>query len=593
MDALRSFVRFWKKWHFWILCPFVVIMAAAGWVIASSKISDEFKRFADKISSEESRVRQITRKTNHPNARYQEGMDQLIATRQESVRKAWDTKWQQQENQLQWPQSFHPRMLDIVQQMRPIEKVPHDDRSLPPAFREHYRDHIKNELPKLARTIDARWRAESAQSHGGYVPYGMDALQQPDNSLVYWNPQNQRELQQSRFTWSQGEEFEAPTTMEILYAQEDLWILQALMNMIRSANEGATDRSRAVVKQIDFIRIANDAVTKAGKVAVVGATGQGATGLLSGGGGYDYSGSYSSGSPSGSTSGGSTSGPVVPSSSSDGYDYSSVGDSGGGSGYGGYGYEMDGAVGRSADMRGDPAENRYVNRDFEPLSADQLRQATLAEDPGEAYLAVAKRVPVQLRLLVDSRRLNQLLAECANGELTYEVRQLRINRPPSKKTSPMQGTGGYGYGGYGEGGYGDVGGGDADSDAAGGVPSAVMEQMGGGYGYGYGDTSGGGYGYGRGESGPPGIRVYDPSTSIPRSVLMGTSDESGYGTGYGSGGYGYGDETNTLSGVPVRLGFFDCYVELLGIIYIYNPVNPAVLGTEQGGLSEPALARGL
>ncbi len=88
-------------------------------------------------------------------------------------------------------------------------------------------------------------------------------------------------------------------------------------------------------------------------------------------------------------------------------------------------------MGEPGGMSGpDPAEERYVDKDYQPLPAETLRKvmgSTESIAPEEAYLAVAKRIPVRMRISIDQKRLPKFLVECANAELTVEVRQLRVN----------------------------------------------------------------------------------------------------------------------------------------------------------------------
>ena len=91
---------------------------------------------------------------------------------------------------------------------------------------------------------------------------------------------------------------------------------------------------------------------------------------------------------------------------------------------------MDGDMPMEVPVGDDPAEGRYVDEHYKPLSASQLRQVMSdfqAVDPSLAYLAVAKRVPVRFRVKLDQAGLDRLLTECANSPLTIEVRQVRIN----------------------------------------------------------------------------------------------------------------------------------------------------------------------
>ena len=90
----------------------------------------------------------------------------------------------------------------------------------------------------------------------------------------------------------------------------------------------------------------------------------------------------------------------------------------------------------------DPAEGRYVDKAFNPLPAEILRSAAESENPDEAYLAVAKRMPVRMRVRIDQRALNRFLIECGNSDLMLEVKQVRINPPDGSRPSARGGRGG-------------------------------------------------------------------------------------------------------------------------------------------------------
>lgn len=279
---------------------------------------------------------------------------------------------------------------------------------------------------------------------------------------------------------------DAPELLEILYAQEDLWVLRAVMKVIQRTNEGASTRFKAGVKEIEFIKIGKKAVPNDAELKTMGEEEQGpgmGPGIPGMGGFREMDG-----------------GEIDMRGMSD-YER---GERGGarrdGEGYGGeymFGMEGQGAMGP------DPAEGRYVDKNYEPLPADELRKVMSSEevDPETAYLAVAKRVPVRMRLKVDQRALSKLLVECATSELTIEIRQIRID--PSAVTDPR-------------------------SRSA------------------YGDRS--------------------PMT--PR--LEG-------------GGRSYNRNPLAMSEDPFHFNFV---VELYGIVYIFNPVDKAVLGVEEGEQSD-------
>jgi hypothetical protein len=93
----------------------------------------------------------------------------------------------------------------------------------------------------------------------------------------------------------------------------------------------------------------------------------------------------------------------------------------------------------TAGGAGDPAEGRYVDKDYKPLAASKIR-SDVTSSPDEVYLAVAKRMPVRLVCQIDQRKIHKLLTECGNSPLTVEVRQVRIGGDAGKGGA----AGGYG-----------------------------------------------------------------------------------------------------------------------------------------------------
>lgn len=183
----------------------------------------------------------------------------------------------------------------------------------------------------------------------------------------------------------------------------------------------------------------------------------------------------------------------------------------------------------------DPGQGRYVDTNYKPVEGKQLRDALKANppDPKNAFLVVAKRMPLRMRLVVDQRKLHRFLAECGNSPLPIEIRQVRINRQAGS-TSGYEGGAGPGF-----------------------MP----------------DTGGGG--------------TTEMPASESGSGFMGGPMGMPYGAGAGGGFMPGGDlKGRTVSSSnPV----YDIPVELYGIIYIYNPVAKEKLGIEPA-VSAPAPA---
>jgi len=188
----------------------------------------------------------------------------------------------------------------------------------------------------------------------------------------------------------------------------------------------------------------------------------------------------------------------------------------------------------------DPAHLRYVDMTYTPLPADRLRGALTTATPEDAFLVVAKRIPVRMGVVMDQRQVHRFIAECGNSNLIVEVRQVRVNRPKAASSMGMGAMGDMMSGAYG---------------SMGGEMMSMMPGMGDAGGYGSEMSSDGmSSEMGYGAEGDPSMTMSSP-----------------YGM---SGGAAAGSDRSP----------YDLPVEIYGMVYIYNPVNMEKLGIE------PALA---
>lgn len=541
MDQLKAQLAVVKQHSFWVMAAGILVVTLVSWWYSTSNLSQEQQTQAADISTKFSAVKGIpANNKEHPNESTNQGMDDITTKYAWEVQKGWDLQFQQQAALLVWPDQFrkNPAFSAAVEKCRPIEIVPVNasgqvpfDKEIPQTMRVDYRNYIGDDLPHLAKTIGGRWQAvipgtviDPAAAGGGVDPaaggagaLGPDGLPLIDTSLVVWDPTNQQELLTTHFPFV-GRTQE-PSTMEVLYAQEDLWVLQNIMDIIHATNDEvkATARHEAIVKEINFVRIGRSAFGLVGQIQALG--GIATPGMVTP--------TPTDGQPP--VEGAPDSGTEVP---LDG------------------GTAPTGEGGLAAVTSKDLAEGRYVDERYQPLPAARLRAALTSRSAADALLAVAKRMPVRIRVKVDQRKLNVLLAACGNSKLPVEVRQVRINREAAAPGTSMSGGGG---GFAGPGGYATPGGplGSADGGR---MPAP---DGGGGFGGG-GGFAGGGFGgfAGGGEGGGFGTR--------PPSVVA-------------------GDPTRDAN---VDLNLIE--VELYGIVYLYNPVNRAQLGLPDAGTTVTA-----
>lgn len=416
MDQLKEQLEKVKPYTFWIVCVVILLMSLGTWYTATGTLHQQKEENQNKINSANTTLSSLSAKAKeHPNKATEAGMDQLIRAYGQEVAAGWEAQYKRQVDVLVWPKTFDQDFQDAVKDKRPIEKVPVAtpvSMAIPDGLRRRYRDFIEDELPSLAKTIGATWYARNGVQPelGGPSPrLGPDGRMEEavDKSLVLWNPANQTEILTGHYGFTAMED--DPSTLDILYAQEDLWVLQNLMDIIKKTNDGAEARHDAAVKQIEFIRIGKTALGQAGQVMLVGpantGTPAGAPGAIEGygqpRGGPTAGGEQPTASPN-PAPGGQTPTAAPPSPTTD-----------------------------PAFNPKDPANWRYVDQNNFPLAGFQLRAALTAPTPQNALLTVAKRMPVRMRLEISQGKLNKLLAECGNASLPLEIRQVRINREPA------------------------------------------------------------------------------------------------------------------------------------------------------------------
>ncbi|UUO05896.1 hypothetical protein M4951_21325 [Blastopirellula sp. J2-11] len=447
MDKIRVFLMTMKKYGFWVLTGTVLCVSLGVWMYASMSIDADLAKQKSAIEAKKSSAQMIASTLEHPNEKFAAGMEDWLQRYRQDIAKSWQYQWESQQKELVWPKELNAGRIDFaatvnsVLQNRPIEAALDEElvkgrTGLTTSLCELYRDYIKEELPKLAEIIDAKW---TAQEGGGR---GMDAYSATDYAfegggpmggagiggvglvkrpVVEWDSANQQKIQSENFDWSKRPN-NRPTPREVLYAQEDLWVLENLMRIIKAVNGDTTEHHLAAIKRIEAIELGKGVATlriqleKPPMIAAAGEDGMmGMDGMMGGMDGMDPD--------------------MMEEGMMDGMD-SPYGEGG----------MMGGAM---API--DPAQFRYVDKDYKKIDAETLKTAMTAPTSEDYYLAVAKRLPVRMRITIDQRKIDKLLVECGNADLMLEVRQLRLN--PTAGSSSGGAYGG-GLGGFdGGGGY--------------------------------------------------------------------------------------------------------------------------------------------
>lgn len=455
-----------KKHHFWIISVVVVLIAVLCWQIANSAVSDEYAKRKSIIEGKFKQVADIQAKKDHPNELFAKGVQVEHDVLKKMTLTAWIKLHDRQKERLIWPDVISPRFTRIVPKLPLDEEIPAD-------LREQYMNFIRDEFPNLYEIIDVRKlvtvkadKKKAKPEAKGRAPGGM-GLAGPGNmgqreqewiGKVAWDEKHRDNLE-SHYIWRK-----TPTTKQVRYAQEDLWIYAALLKIIANTNGSQKEHLFMPVKRINALDVGRDASVAIS--AGMKGTGKGAAGMGAG----------ASGAPGGMGAAG-----------------------------------MPGA--NAADPKaGDKAldDLRFVDDKCVPISGgDKLPYAEF------------KMVPVRFSLVMNQMKVSDLLVHCANSPLPVEIRRWRVN--PSGENGvirPDQSSGG-------------------GAGATGGMPGA--QRMGGG-----GGQAGGGQGM----------------------------------VGLAGGGRRAGNEAEVAPD--------DVEVEVIGMVYLFNPPDIAKLGT--GGEGQPGAA---
>ena len=430
MDQLKTQLAVVFKHGFWISTVLVLLSTVGVWYMSTSALEKENDSQTSKINSAISTVSSVQGELpQQPNDLSHKEMELLISDRQSEVLESWKRLYDRQQNILTWPEAeLGKDFVDEFRKLLPVEKMvefPTDpSKELETTLRTRYERYIKNILPDLAKIADAEWTAEFERTGGmeggmdmggmgmgrgsmsgpGGVAKDVDITGAEKGPLVQWSNESQTQVLKDLFPWRGS----SPTTLEIYYSQENIWILKQLLGIVADLNSGATQPYQAKVHEIKKIAIGKSVNFTQGSIAKPG---ESSSGMGMGGGMGMMDEMMDMG-------GGMTM-----------EDMMGTGDFAGGTGVGG-----------AAAVK-DPAENRYVNVALEPITGSALRTALTSAQPSDAALAVAKRVPVMLSLNMDQRAIPELVATCGSSRLMVEVHQVRM-LPKSESAGGMMGMGG-------------------------------------------------------------------------------------------------------------------------------------------------------
>jgi hypothetical protein len=447
MDQVKQFLSVMQKHGFWIGSGIILIGTVAVWFMTVNSLDAQTKKQISGIETDTSTIVSVRNGlSDQPNEKTHEEMRALIADQERKVLEAWQERFDEQRDILKWPtkldvavnnqtDSFNDKFryvldattgqLDKSKLKLPFEVYEsHDaaenDNHVTPSELRFYADYIGVDLPNYAKIIGAKWEAdfEKKQAVGGMAggvgeldafsglssPLATKTEPGEEEPLVRWSKASQETLLTDLFPWRSTVD-DYPSELEVYYSQENLWILEQMLRIIAQVNGDAKQAFEAEIREIKALKIGSSVDFSGGKIS--------APGSRAVGGGFDEM---------------------------DGEGYPGMGEFGGG--------EMEDSFGgsRPETESPDPGENRYVNTALEPITASSLRTTLTGNQPQDVALAIAKRIPVQMDLVMDQRSIQKLLAACGTAPLKIDVRHVSI-LPKSSKAGGFGGMAGGEMGG--------------------------------------------------------------------------------------------------------------------------------------------------
>jgi hypothetical protein len=200
MDQLKQVL----KYQFWILLAVALILPFVGWFMSRSGMISEAQARADTLKklNESLQVR-----PDDPNETWPQQVGVINAEQEKQALLAWRALYERQKPFMVWPK----RMVDEPSKIEPVHQ-------------EIYREDYAKELERIRQIV----KPIDDETGNGLVRYGEELLPSPNSE------------------WT----FQAPTAAQIEAAQEDLWLLTAILTAIAEVNEGASSVYDASIREI-------------------------------------------------------------------------------------------------------------------------------------------------------------------------------------------------------------------------------------------------------------------------------------------------------------------------------------------------------
>lgn len=389
-ENIRPAVAMLAKHHFWLLAILVPLLIVPLLFAARGGLQAQIVSSQSQIRGKLDAVQSVRSVEPHPNAGWSTEIEADAVRIRRDTLAEWRKFWESQDFLRVWPQELGDDFLKAVAALKPNGRL---DRNLLRRY--------QTVIPEVVRQLPARMGAVGAmgddrQVAPGRAPADGDRERRAP-ALLTWNAEDQRRLLSS-FDWTTLPANPQAATTQVVLAQEELWVYGLFCDLIARANKDAGGVYNAAIVNVAELAVGYPAAEE--KPGGMG----GARIVMPKNAPAPDDGQPPDMAAMGAPQGGPLTKPSHP--------RFGGGVAGAGSSPGSEGTP---AAAPDASLR----EWIYVDFSGKPLSAAELATAPAAR--------MVHLMPFVLRLTIDQRRLDALLADLAQAPIPIDVREVRIN----------------------------------------------------------------------------------------------------------------------------------------------------------------------
>lgn len=258
-DQIRPFLAIFLKYYFWMLAAVVPLILLPLLFLARGSMKAQIDSVRQQIDSHIGALQNIRSTADHPNESWSKGIEEKTTEINKETLQEWQNFWESQKALRVWPEeSLGPDFVKTAESLKP-------DGKLSPKFRERY----QNTVRALVRNLPVRMGVEdkmgdlTEEAQSRPTPRrpvrqqpamrpGVEMDDSQDQSSPYmmeWSPENQQRIYAS-FNWDK-----APTPAKVLLAQEELWVYQVFCDILAGMNKPATGPHNTAIARVDELSV--------------------------------------------------------------------------------------------------------------------------------------------------------------------------------------------------------------------------------------------------------------------------------------------------------------------------------------------------